>query len=95
MYNLILSQNCRGWRQKTANERGEDWLLTSRHLGAIDPKFAWAYLDSTEGSHAHVEEDPVQHRHRDELQAAERKRVIIGLDYGIIPVRAPFHIENF
>lgn len=29
-----------------------------------------AYLDSTEGSYAHVEEDAVQHRHGDELQAA-------------------------
>lgn len=30
------------------------------------------FLDSTEGSYAHVEEDTIQHRHGDVLQAARR-----------------------
>lgn len=38
----------------------------------INNSWHTVYLDSTEGSDAHVEEDAVQHRHGDVLQAAGR-----------------------
>lgn len=40
----------------------------------IDNINSWrtSYLDSTEGSYTHVEEDTIQHGHRDELQVTGR-----------------------
>lgn len=46
---------------------------TQLHSPHLDLEHTWAvagkcsYLDSTERGHAHVEEDPIQNRHRDVL----------------------------
>lgn len=50
------------------SKKQETGELLRDPTNSFDSWWPSTYLDAAEGSHAHVEKDAVEHRHRDELQ---------------------------